>query len=52
MILIWDKVFKNGQSKICGRQPFKYLRGYGLPGIASSKLTIEAIEQGVIGKGG
>ena len=22
---IWDKVFKNGLSKICGRQPFKFL---------------------------
>ena len=21
---IWDKVFKNGLSKICGRQPFKF----------------------------
>ena len=27
---IWDKVFKNGPSKICGRQPFKHLKGYGL----------------------
>ena len=28
----WDKVFKseNGQSKIYGRQPLKYLNGYGL----------------------
>ena len=25
-----DKVFKNGQSKICGRQPLKNLKGYGL----------------------
>ena len=24
---IWDKVFKNGPSKICGRQPLKYLKG-------------------------
>ena len=28
---IWDKVFKNGPSKICDRQPFKKLKGYGLP---------------------
>ena len=28
--LIWDKVFKNKQSKICGRQPLKNLKGYGL----------------------
>ena len=27
---IWDKVFKNGPSKICGRQPLKNLKGYGL----------------------
>ena len=27
----WDRVFKNGPSKICGRQPVKNLRGYGLP---------------------
>ena len=29
-IIIWDKVFKNGPSKICGRQPLKNLKGYGL----------------------
>ena len=28
---IWDKVFKNGPSKICKRQPLKNLKGYGLP---------------------
>ena len=27
---IWDKVFKNGPSKICGRQPLKKLRLYDL----------------------
>ena len=26
----WDKVFKNGPSKICGRQPLKHLKEYGL----------------------
>ena len=26
----WDTVFKNGPSKICGRQPLKKLKGYGL----------------------
>ena len=31
----WNKVFKNGPSKICGRQPLKNLKGYGL-----LKLTI------------
>ena len=27
---IWDKVFNNGPNKICGRQPLKSLKGYGL----------------------
>ena len=27
---IWDKVFKNGPSKICGTMPLKHLKGYGL----------------------
>ena len=27
---IWDEVFKNGPSKICGRQPLNNLIGYGL----------------------
>ena len=27
---IWDRVFENGQSKICGRQPLKDLKGYRL----------------------
>ena len=26
----WDKVSKSGSSKICGRQPLKYLKGHGL----------------------
>ena len=26
----WDKVFKNGPSKICGRQLLKCLKGSGL----------------------
>ena len=26
----WDKMFKSRPSKICGRQPLKDLRGYGL----------------------
>ena len=29
-ISIWDKVFKSGPSTICGRQPLKNLKGYGL----------------------
>ena len=27
---IWDKVIKSGPSKICGRQPLKNLKEYGL----------------------
>ena len=27
---IWDKVFKSGLSKFCGRQPLKDSKGYGL----------------------
>ena len=30
-MFIWVKVFKNGPSKICGRQPLKNLKCYGLP---------------------
>ena len=30
---IWDKVFKNGQSKICGRHSLKNLKWCGLPWI-------------------
>ena len=30
--VLWNKVFKNGQSKICGRQLLKNLKGYGLLG--------------------
>ena len=29
--IIWDKVFKNGPSKICGRQPLKNFKRYDLP---------------------
>ena len=27
---IFEKVFKNGPNEICGRQPLKILKGYGL----------------------
>ena len=27
---IWDKLFNNGPSKICGRQPLKNLKGHGV----------------------
>ena len=29
-LYIWDNVFKNGQSKICVRQPLNILKIYGL----------------------
>ena len=28
--VIWDKVLKNGPSKICGSHPLKNLKGYDL----------------------
>ena len=28
--MIWDKVFKSGLSKFCGRQHLKKFKGYGL----------------------
>ena len=27
---MWVKLFKNGPSKICGGQPLKHFKGYGL----------------------
>ena len=30
MVDKWEKVFKNGPSKICGRQPLKNLKEYAL----------------------
>ena len=38
---IWDKVFENGPSKICGRQPLKNLKGYGLPRAVSHKFYLD-----------
>ena len=37
-ITIWDKVFKSGLSKFCGRQPLKNLKRYGLPQILLGPL--------------
>ena len=31
VLLKWDKVFKNGPSNICERQPLKDLKGCNLP---------------------
>ena len=48
----WDKVFKSGPRKICGRQPLKNLKGYGklkdvdcdqsLMSVIFLKLTLES----------
>ena len=39
--MIWDKVYKNGPSKICGRQPLKNLKEYGL---SSKNFTWSILE--------
>ena len=31
VFIVWDKVFSNGPSKLCGRQPLKNLKSYDLP---------------------
>ena len=36
---IWVKVFKNGPGKICGRQPWKNLKWYGLPKFVSDFMS-------------
>ena len=40
---IWDKVFKNGSSKICGREPLKNLKGYYLlkVTVSNSKVVVK-----------
>ena len=37
--IIWDKVLKSGSSKICGRQPLKNLKGYGLQSLFGPLLN-------------
>ena len=38
---MWDKVFRSGPSKICGRQPVKNLKRYGLfNGILHNLISI------------
>ena len=37
----WDKVFKNGPSKIYGRQPLKNLKRYGLPKADFTRSILE-----------
>ena len=42
---IWVKAFKNGPSKICGRQPLKNVKWYGLPGrLSSTNFTWSVLE--------
>ena len=41
MLNIWVKVFKNGPSKLCGKQPSKSLKWYGLP---STNFTCSIFE--------
>ena len=45
-IYIWGEVFKNGLSKICGRQPLKNLNWYGLPQqVGEEGQPIPAVEK-------
>ena len=37
----WDKVFKSGPNNICGRQPLKNLKGYGLLNFTWSALEYQ-----------
>ena len=46
-INIWDKVFKSGPSKICGRQPLKNLKGYCL---LKQKISLQIISKAVFHK--
>ena len=41
--ITWGKVFKNGPSKICERQPFKNLKGYGLLKQTISSSFLQAV---------
>ena len=38
-MIIWGKVFKNGPSKICGRQPLKNLNWLGTQRAFAEKVT-------------
>ena len=37
---IWDKVFKNGLSKVCGRQPLRILLGPFLNTLSKYRRTV------------
>ena len=40
----WDKVLKNGPSKICGRQPLKSLLGPFLNTLSQMRFTLQIPE--------
>ena len=42
--LIWDKVFKKGPSKICGRQPLKNFKNLVCLRLSSTNLTWSILE--------
>ena len=46
--MIWDRVFKNGPSKICGRQLLKNLKGYGLLKHLRKNLACNSFLEGQI----
>ena len=48
-ITIWDKVFKSGPYKICGKQPLKYLKGYGMLKQTNSKFFKGCLRQILLG---
>ena len=39
---VWEKVFQSGSSKICGRQPLKNLKGYGLLAVLHKFYLVHA----------
>ena len=43
-MVIWYKVFKNGPSKIYGRQPLKNLKGYPSGYLSSTNCTWSILE--------
>ena len=45
---IWEKVFKNGPSKIQERQPLKNLKGYGLLKALQNKIHSSLVFIGII----
>ena len=48
VIMIWDKAFKNGPNKICGRQPLKKFEGIFFKGPSSTNFTWSILEYFVL----